>query len=847
MLVREPFILPLAGLCTGLLLSRFVAFDLSEIFVLIGLFAGLCVLALRSRSGRAARATCLFAFVAAGVLVDVAHHPPTPPELDAEDRAPVILSGCVVEPAVLNQDREQFVLELGPKARARVNLYVREGEQAPNLRYGQLIEIDAKVRRPHNFQNPGAFDYVHFLARQYIYWSASTAPGSQVRVLPGECGSRFMKAIFTIRTAALDRIEELYRGNTYNIAMMQAILIGESTKLEKVWTEQYRSTGTFHALVISGSHVAVLAAFFLFLLRLCFVPRGWAMLMTVLAAWLYALVTGWQAPVIRSAAGMTLFAICRYFYRQGRILNVVAAIAFFFLILDPEQLLDPSFQLSFLAIAVIGAFAIPLIDRTSGPLASGLRELEDKNRDMHLEPRVAQFRIEVRLLIQTLTLMRWPKRAAAAAVTFAIRVSLFLYELMLTSFIVQVGLALPMAVYFHRVSFSGLSANAIVVPLLGLVVPIGFIAVFTGWHLPALVAGWLLAASQVTVNWHARMEPNWRIPDPPLWLACAFVATLILAATRFKAGWLRVAAGAGVIGCLVLMVWSPFRPHLSPGILEMTEIDVGQGDSVLLAFPNGKLMLVDGGGIPSFGRKVKTKIDVGEDVVSPYLWSRAIRRIDVVALSHAHEDHIGGLPAILQNFEVGALWTGATPDSPAWETLRNRAAARHVPVMALQRGRSFDFGAAHVEIIAPSADYIPGETPKNNDSLAFRITFGRNSFLLTGDIEKQIEGDLVASHLLQRTDVLKVAHHGSKTSTTPEFLEAVRPAIAAISAGFENSYGHPNPQTLQHLHDAHAEIIRTDERGLISICSDGRRIWIAEIGPDAAPRLPVFFGGTGYF
>ncbi len=845
--MREPFILPLAGLCAGLLLSRFVSFEKYEIYGLIAVFTALAIFALWRGIKRTAMAACLCAFVAAGILVNVAHRPPAPPELDAEDRAPVILSGCVVEPAVLNQDREQFVLELGPNARARVNFYLREGEEAPVLRYGQLVEIDAKVRRPHNFQNPGEFDYVHFLARQHIYWSASTAAGSQVRFLPGECGSRFMKAIFTIRTAALDRIEDLYRGNPYNIAMMQAILIGESTKLEKVWTEQFRSTGTFHALVISGSHVAVLAAFFLFLLRLCFVPRGWAMLLTVLAAWLYALVTGWQAPVIRSAAGMTLFAVCRYFYREGRILNVVAAIAFFFLLLDPEQLLDPSFQLSFLAIALIGAFAIPLIDRTTGPLASGLKQLNDDNRDMHLDPRVAQFRIEVRLLIKTLTMMRWPKRAAAFVVLSSARVSLFGYELIVTSFVVQVGLALPMAVYFHRVSFSGLSANAIVVPLLGLVVPIGFVAVFTGWHVPAIVAGWLLAASQTTVNWHARMEPNWRIPDPPLWLAVLFAAVLTLAATRLKFAWLRVLAGAGVLACLGLIVWSPFAAHVAPGILEMTVIDVGQGDSVLLAFPNGKLMLVDGGGIPGFGRKVKTKIDIGEDVVSPYLWSRAIRRIDVVALSHAHEDHIGGLPAILQNFEVGALWTGATPDSPAWEKLRIRAAERHVPITHLLQGRSFDFGAAHLEIIAPSADYVAAETPKNNDSLAFRVTYGRSSFLLTGDMEKQIEGDLAASHLLQRTDVLKVAHHGSKTSTTQEFLEAVRPAVAAISAGFENSYGHPAALTMEHLHEAHADVIRTDEHGLISIRSDGRRIWIGEVGPDAAPRLPVFFGGTGYF
>ena len=205
-----------------------------------------------------------------------------------------------------------------------------------------------------------------------------------------------------LRQAALSRIERLYHGDSYQTGMMQAILIGQSFQLEKVWTEQYRSTGTFHALVISGTHVAVLAAFFLFLLRLCFVPESIALLFTVAASWLYALVTGWQAPCTRSAAGLTLFMIGSYFYRERRPLNLLAAIALAFLVLDPDELFDASFQLTFLAVGFLGAFAAPLIHATSGPLAAGLRDLDDSGRDLHLAPRVAQFRIEMRLLADTL-------------------------------------------------------------------------------------------------------------------------------------------------------------------------------------------------------------------------------------------------------------------------------------------------------------------------------------------------------------------------------------------------------------------------------------------------------------
>ncbi|MDQ6701264.1 MAG: MBL fold metallo-hydrolase, partial [Acidobacteriota bacterium] len=218
----------------------------------------------------------------------------------------------------------------------------------------------------------------------------------------------------------------------------------------------------------------------------------------------------------------------------------------------------------------------------------------------------------------------------------------------------------------------------------------------------------------------------------------------------------------------------------------------------------------------------KSKIDIGEDVVSPYLWTRSIRRLDVVALSHAHEDHIGGLAAILDNFNVGELWTGATPDSPSWDLIRAKAQAHHVKIIPMHSGTSFAYGGADVQVLAPFVDYVPASTPKNNDSLVLRLVYGRNSFLMTGDMEKQIEWQLLAGNLLQRTDVLKVGHHGSRTSSTPEFLDALHPALAMISDGFENSYGHPARQTIEHLTERGILTLRTDENGLITIRGNGR-------------------------
>jgi competence protein ComEC len=646
--------------------------------------------------------------------------------------------------------------------------------------------------------------------------------------LPGRCGNRVSGAIFALRSAALDRLDHLYAGDAYANGMMQAVLIGATAKLDRMWTEDYRSTGTFHALVISGSHVAVLAAVLLFFLRICAVPRGVALVLTIFAAWLYAGVTGWQAPVLRSAAGMSLYALGRCFFREGRLLNIVAAVALLFVLTDPEQLLDASFQLSFLAVALIAVFVVPALDATSAPLARGLMDLEDEGKDIRLVPESAQFRIEMRLLVRTLSLAYGiPEKFGRAAVVTAARCSLYLWDIFITSFFIQIGLALPMIIYFHRVSISGLTANAIIVPVLSAIVPLGFLAVGFNSTWLAHLCAWLLSIAKIAVGMHARWEPDWRIPAPPFWLAGLFVAALILAAWRMNprfGRWFHAAAWAGIATALTIMIIHPFAPVVEHGKFELSVIDVGQGDSLLVGFPQGSLMLIDAGGIPSFGRTRKPGIDIGEDVVSPYLWSRSIKHLDIVAMTHAHEDHMGGMSAVLRNFHPRELWTGAIQDSPEWLTVRGTAERLHIKIRPLLRGAPIEFEGATLQVLAPSPDYIPDTKPKNDDSLVMRIRFGSTSFLLAGDMEKRIEAELAEAGLLQHDDVLKVGHHGSRTSTTPQLLDLEHPAFGIISDGLDNSYGHPHPFVLSSLQQRKIGVFRTDELGLITVISDGKRL-----------------------
>ena len=780
------------------------------------------------------RKTCtLLAIFFTGALTESYHRPGPNPTIDAGAREIMILEGCVVEPTVFSQNREQFTLELAPAARARVTYNLDDDSTPQPLTYGQHVEIEARIRPPHNYNNPGSFDYALYLARQKIFWTATMARHTTPRILPGRCGSRFWSFIYALRTSAVDRIEKLYPGDTYSTGMMEAVLIGEKSKLEKVWTDNFRRTGTYHTLVIAGFHVTILAGCLLFLLRICMLDEIRALAITCAAAWLYALVSGSNAPAVRAAAGFTLYAVARFFFRRGRVLNLLALVAILYLLWDPDQLFDAAFQLSFLCVAAIGAFVAPLLQSTSIPLARALKNPSQVEADVHLPPRAAQFRIELRLIAETI------HPIVLMPLALLIRLALFAYELAVLSIVVQIALALPMAEYFHRVSFSGFSSNLIVSPLMGALVPVGFLAIFTGWHWTAALAGGMLHTSARIVEWHARMEPNWRIADPPLWLALAFLASLIALALLIHKKYFRWPALVSVLALFTLLIWQPDEIPCQPwwrklqlaaaasagvqncpATLELTAIDVGQGDSLLVLFPNGAKILIDGGGLLTYGlQKRRPSLDTGEDVVSPYLWSRGIRHLDIVVATHAHEDHIGGLPAILENFHPHELWVGAHPQ-PA---LLDHAARLHIPVTYQRSENTFDLSGARIEILSPPEDFPPTKAV-NNDSLAFRITFGTRSFLLTGDMEKPMEGRLLSERANLHADVLKVGHHGSKTSTIQPFLDAVSPSIALISDGFENSFGHPHKDVLARLHDRHAAVLRTDLDGLITIQTDGQHI-----------------------
>jgi competence protein ComEC len=723
------------------------------------------------------------------------------------------------------------------------------------LHCGDLVQAPMRLRPPERYRDPGAWQYADYLLDQGIAATANLPSAKLSRVPNAQrppLSATLRCHIFAAQSWAAERLLAYTRSTPNRLlppslrltpddaGMLNAMLFGDRSRLTHELRLGFERTGSFHLFVVSGMHIALLAGLVFWgarRLRLGDVP---ATLITLTLTCAYALLTGFGVPVQRALLMTTVFLLARLLSRERNTLNALGAAALAVLVWSPRALFEASFQMTFLAIVAIAGIAIPLGERTFLPYARAASNLRDRWRDTALTPRLAHFRMMLRLWGEACADAFGPRilgirtRTLPAAV---VRLVLWAAQLALIGLIAEAVMVLPMALYFHRATVFALPANMVSIPLVGVLAPLG-LATF----LASLLSPWLatLPGCAMALLLHAitglihrlshAQAADLRVPGPTLahaLLAVACIAFCCWAVRRSRAAaWIALA----LLPLAVAIVLWPLPPSVHPNLLEVTAIDVGQGDSLLIVGPTGRTLLIDAGGPTGAAANAENAqglgsenaaFDVGEEVVSPYLWSRQVRSLDIVALTHAHSDHMGGMPAVLRNFRPRELWVAVDPDSAPYRALLAEAAALGIKVRHLRAGDAFTWDTIAISVLAPTPAYANPGPPINNDSLVMHMQFGQASALLEGDAEAPSERTMVAASRSGLTSarigpdtLLKVGHHGSRTSSTPEFVALAAPTAAVISVGRRNTFGHPRPEVIARLAAAHAHVFRTDQFGL---------------------------------
>ena len=853
-----PLVPVVLSFALGIGAARYLFFSASQLVLWISFVFGGAALLLRLQRYSYGLFAALMGFFLCGAFLAKAEHSFLPSDhieslalrglIDTEAESQI--DGWAHTPSVKRPGGEYFDLALksirqsGPGLRTEglVRLYYfapRNGPAYLDIPYGTRLSISVRnLRRPRNFLTAGFYDSEGNMARQGIYFTGIVRNAEDAERLPGREGGRWRTVLYGLRgrfLASIDRFFPPENDASGTGAILKAMLLGDSNWLRPENAAPFQETGTYHLLVVSGLHAGALVFGLVVLLSRLRMPQWLVTLVIFVCLCGFTFMAGTRIPVVRATIMISLYLVARLVYRERLLLNVIAAAALFLLIANPSDLMDSGFQLSFLAVSIIGAVVVPLADWTVARSRHALNDLDDREMDMRIEPRQVQLRHDIRVLADYFfgpPVLNTP-RAKIERTTFLKALSgLFWFaEAALLAAFLQTGLALSMAVYFNRVVWSGVAANLLAVPLATILIPFGYSVLLVSLFWPGAAAlgarglGAMVSLLRMLVDSSAHFPRlDRRVPMPPNLLIIAFVAALLLialfAARRSQWVWLPV-AGLAVAG--VLLTLAPYPLKFPWGRLEVTAIDVGQGDSLFVTFPQGRTMLVDGGGAIPIPGSPPPRLDVGERVVAPYLWSRRFKSVDVILLTHSHSDHLGGLIKVLRDFRVGELWIGPGPSNPELAELMAVAAEYRVPVRTRSSGERSEIDGVSLEVLSPPADWHPNRV-SNNDSVVMRLGYGSRHIFLSGDAENRMEKLMVAGEMPMASDVLKVGHHGSKTSTTAAFLSRVAPSFAMISVGAFSRFGHPNREVIDALAEAHVQTYRTDFDGSITMSTDGNRI-----------------------
>ncbi|HUA35432.1 MAG TPA: DNA internalization-related competence protein ComEC/Rec2 [Candidatus Binataceae bacterium] len=778
------------------------------------------MLARRPRLGLAA--ACLAIACAASVAVEGVLAPGVVPGAirDFPDHAEVTIEGRVVREPEDMPGRERLYVEVERAGLARQDLEpssgtVRIAEFDPAaFEIGDEIRLTARLRFPRNFGDPGEFDYEGFMARSGVdatMTAARTALGtpafeilSHHRSFPGSRIESIRRQIGVFIDRNLEQPEA---------AEMRALVIGDRGGITEGLRQKFAHTGMAHLLVISGLHLSMVAAVAFAIGRLGLMmvapglaSRGYAnkaaAIGAALAVTAYATIAGHHVSTTRALVMVLAYMLAIVIDRAREAIASLALAAIVICFAIPGSSADIGFQLSFASVIAILLGMQRFVAWTETRKRLGRLPGE--------KPARGWWWIEI--IGGYLAVSFWAMLATA-----------------------------PLTAYsFNQVSFIGIAANAIVVPIMG------FFATIAGLFAAALsficepaaqiilhLGGYALAISNALAQWFANLPGAWMPIFTPTILEVALAYSVLLAwllapraaqpARNLRSRKMAIAhIGIAIVLAIAVIAdaaWWINDRYFSRD-LRVTFLAVGEGDSAVVRFPGSRVMLIDAGGAyPGF--------DAGERLIARYLWSLKIMTVDYMALSHPDQDHFGGFGYVAANFHPGEFWTSASgSDDRSYAQLLDELHALHVPTKVIKADTPNEpIGGVWIESLGRTAD--SDDPSHNNASMVLRLSLGDNSFLFTGDIEAPAERAIMQEHSDLRATVLKVPHHGSSTSSSQAFIEAVAPQFAVISTGYMNRFHFPAPAVIDRYEMFGSTVMRTDLDGAVMADASANRLAIS--------------------
>lgn len=704
------------------------------------------------------------------------------------------LSGVIIQEPMVYPDRTRLVISLSS--------HVDQGQDRPvqgtillgvqgiikGFEQGDPVRFVSRLRWIEGYHNPGGYDFEKRMADKGIRVSGFLADpallvltGPNLRAWPWQRLSFLRTRVSALIDA---RMSSPFNG------LAQALLTGDQSKIPREIQEAFSRAGVSHLLAFSGLNLTLVGGLSFYLIRFLFGLsetlmlriniRKWALIGTFFPVLGYTLLAGMSPSAARAFVMVSMVLMALLLNRYSDLLNTLALAALILLLFSPEALFRPSFQLSFIAVWAIGY----LLPRLVAVDAQG----EERKKS---------------LVRQGL---------------------IYLWGSFGVSLVCQLATAPVVAWWFHQISFIGLLSNLILVPLTGiLATPIGLSALLFAPFFPSLSAFlfWimdlLLQGTLGLTRFFADLPLAYGIvPRPGYGEMVWYYLTLV-----FIFNWRKIPKPAWMVSFSLLgMAFFFFLPQIK-GLFDptfrATFLDVGHGSSIFLEFPGGQTMLIDGGG------SINPDFDIGERVVAPFLWAKKITSLDKVVLTHPHPDHLNGLPFILSKFKVKEIWlNGQDGDSDAYRLLQELIRKKNTPVLIPERGRSCTISGVRVEVLVLSQEHpSPGRSHsrlwqrQNNASLVLRLSYNDQHLLLPSDIEAEAEGVLLTRGGPLPSQILQIPHHGSLTSSTVPFIDAVHPRFGIISGRGSARRNLPHPEIVKRYEERGVTLLRTDQEGAI--------------------------------